>query len=86
MPATTAVARPQSSWHTSLPPLQLPRISRPAGGVPGQTVAVTARDGEVRSFRALVRIDTAVELDYYRNGGILHTVLRTLAAGGGGDR
>ena len=28
-----------------------------------------------------VRIDTPVELDYYRNGGILQTVLRKLLAG-----
>ena len=30
----------------------------------------------MRSFSATVRIDTPVEIDYYRNGGILHTVLR----------
>jgi aconitate hydratase len=29
-------------------------------------------------FSAKVRIDTPVELDYYRNGGILQTVLRKL--------
>ncbi len=28
----------------------------------------------------MVRIDTPVEVDYYRNGGILHTVLRRMAA------
>ena len=45
---------------------------------PLQDVAVTATDegGNVRSFSATVRIDTPVEIDYYRNGGILHTVLR----------
>ena len=45
---------------------------------PLQDVAVTARDedGNVKSFSATVRIDTPVEIDYYRNGGILHTVLR----------
>ena len=31
-----------------------------------------------RSFNAVVRIDTPVELDYYRNGGILQTVLLKL--------
>jgi aconitate hydratase len=36
-------------------------------------------DGSKKSFRALVRIDTPVEIDYYRNGGILPTVLRKLA-------
>jgi len=40
-------------------------------------VTVTA-DG--RSFTAIVRIDTPKEWDYYRHGGILHYVLRQLAA------
>ena len=45
---------------------------------PLQDVRVTATDdrGDLRSFFATVRIDTPVEIDYYRNGGILHTVLR----------
>ena len=45
---------------------------------PLQDVTVTATDdmGNIRSFSATVRIDTPVEIDYYRNGGILHTVLR----------
>ena len=44
---------------------------------PLQDVTVTAvgDDGE-KTFTATVRIDTPVEVDYYRNGGILHTVLR----------
>jgi aconitate hydratase len=43
-------------------------------------VIATADDGSKKEFDALVRIDTPVELEYYRNGGILHTVLRKLAA------
>lgn len=45
---------------------------------PKQILTVTARseNGEVRHFDVLVRIDTAVEVVYYRNGGILQTVLR----------
>ncbi|POQ98547.1 aconitate hydratase [Alkalispirochaeta sphaeroplastigenens] len=48
---------------------------------PGQTVTVTASaDGEKpREFSVLCRIDTPVEVVYYRNGGILPTVLRALA-------
>ena len=47
---------------------------------PRSTVVVkaTAPDGKVTTFDAQVRIDTPVEMDYYRNGGILHTVLRKL--------
>ena len=47
-----------------------------------QTVRVTATrgDGSTRSFDTLCRLDTPVEISYYRNGGILHTVLRNLLA------
>ena len=31
------------------------------------------------TFEAQVRLDTPVEVEYYRNGGILHTVLREMA-------
>ncbi len=48
---------------------------------PGQTVGVVARDpaGTRKTFSVLARVDTAVELEYYRNGGILPTVLRGFA-------
>jgi aconitate hydratase len=49
----------------------------------GRTVAVTARraDGAHLTFNAAVRIDTPQEVRYYQHGGILHYVLRQLAAG-----
>jgi aconitate hydratase len=37
-------------------------------------------DGAIRRVPLIVRIDTIDELDYFRNGGILHYVLRQLAA------
>jgi aconitate hydratase len=43
------------------------------------TVTATKADGTVITFQTLCRIDTPVEVDYYRNGGILHTVLRKMA-------
>jgi aconitate hydratase len=46
------------------------RVTIVAGGV----------SGDVR-FEAMVRLDGGIEVDYYRNGGILPTVLRRLAAG-----
>jgi aconitate hydratase len=51
---------------------------------PRQTLRVVARGtaGEPIEFTATVRIDTPVELEYYRNGGILQTVLRKLLAEG----
>jgi aconitate hydratase len=42
------------------------------------TVKATSANGGVKQFEARVRIDTPVEMDYYRNGGILQTVLRKL--------
>ncbi|MEM9752151.1 MAG: aconitate hydratase AcnA [Planctomycetota bacterium] len=44
------------------------------------TVTATKPDGTSKTFDVLVRIDTPVEVQYYRNGGILHTVLRNMAA------
>ncbi len=45
---------------------------------PGQEVQVRAvkSDGSDVIFTTICRVDTPVEVDYYRNGGILHTVLR----------
>jgi aconitate hydratase len=42
------------------------------------SVRATADDGTVIEFQTRVRIDTPVEMDYYRNGGILQAVLRKL--------
>ena len=42
------------------------------------TVRATAADGTVVEFEGVVRIDTPGEADYYRNGGILQYVLRSL--------
>jgi aconitate hydratase len=45
---------------------------------PGQDIIINAvkPDGTIITFQTTCRIDTPVEVDYYRNGGILHTVLR----------
>ena len=47
---------------------------------PKQQVRVTAKqaDGSVLEFAAVMRLDSKVEINYYRNGGILQTVLRSL--------
>jgi aconitate hydratase len=49
---------------------------------PRQDVSVTIKfaNGDTKEIDALVRIDTADELDYFRHGGILHYVIRKLAA------
>ncbi len=43
-------------------------------------VKITRANGDVLNVETRCRIDTANELDYFRNGGILHYVLRSLVA------
>jgi aconitate hydratase len=43
------------------------------------TVRVSSENGDEKSFRTKVRVDTPKEWEYYNNGGILHYVLRQLA-------
>jgi len=51
-----------------------------AGKTPNTvSVTATAIDGSVKTFQAVVRIDTPGEADYFRHGGILQYVLRSLA-------
>lgn len=50
---------------------------------PQELITVTVREsgGKSRSFQTKCRIDTPVEVQYYRDGGILCTVLKQLAGG-----
>ncbi len=47
---------------------------------PQSEITVKARkaNGQTINFQAIVRLDTTIEVEYYRNGGILHTVLRDM--------
>jgi aconitate hydratase len=52
-----------------------------AGGVsPGQTVTVRVHraDGSEDTFETIVRIDSAIEVEYYRHGGVLQMMLRQM--------
>ena len=51
-----------------------------SGLEPGSEVKVraTGEDGEEREFTTIARVDSPVEVEYLKNGGILHTVLREL--------
>ena len=56
-----------------------------AGGItPGQDVSIRASrdDGSSVDFSVTCRIDNPVEVDYHRNGGVLHTVLRRMLSEG----
>jgi len=44
------------------------------------TVVITRGDGSRQEITATLRIDTPIEVDYYRHGGILPYVLRQLLA------
>jgi aconitate hydratase len=44
------------------------------------TLTITRGDGSKRDVKVLLRIDTPIEVDYYRHGGILPYVLRELVA------
>jgi aconitate hydratase len=54
-------------------------IDSPAEPRQALSVRVKNERGKETLFTVTARIDTAVELEYYRNGGILHTVLRQMA-------
>jgi len=58
--------------------IALPEKLRPRQDV---TVHATRQDGSTFDFTVTARIDTPVEVDYYRNGGILQTVMRNMLAG-----
>ena len=47
----------------------------------GQKVKIvaTSKDGSKKEFHAVSRVDTPVEIDYIKDGGILSTVLKSLA-------
>ena len=46
------------------------------------TIKVSNSQGEVQDIQVRSRLDTQVEIDYYRNGGVLHTVLRRMLKDG----
>ena len=50
---------------------------------PGASLEVHAKreDGTTVQFHATARLDSEVDVEYYRNGGILHTVLRRMSRG-----
>ncbi len=52
-------------------------------GKPGETLSVAVKNagGRRTTFAVTARIDTEIELDYYRNGGILPAVLRQMIRG-----
>jgi aconitate hydratase len=45
------------------------------------TLVIKSADGSVKTVSLILRIDTPIEVDYYKHGGILPFVLRQLLAG-----
>ena len=57
--------------------LRMDEAAKVEGGSKG---TATRADGSKVEFETLCRVDTPVEVEYYRNGGILNTVLRKMMA------
>ena len=57
-------------------------MNPPYKNEPRKIVTVTAEDenGNKKEFKAVCRLDTPVEIDYLKNGGILQTVLRQMVS------
>ena len=71
----------QSAESLGLDGTEVFDVEIPADLKPRQKIAVTAHtlDGGAIEFATTCRVDTPVEVEYYRNGGILNTVLREMA-------
>ena len=59
--------------------IDIPDLSNDLQPRSSVTVTATSADGTTKEFSCVVRIDTSVDLQFYQNGGILHTVLRNLS-------
>lgn len=69
----------QSLGLTGEETIDIPELSNDLQPRSTITVNATSADGSTKSIPCTVRIDTPVEMQYYRNGGILPTVLRNLS-------
>ncbi|MCB1502266.1 MAG: aconitate hydratase, partial [Bauldia sp.] len=78
------VFEPGTSWKSlGLDGREIVTLTGIASGLsPRQTLQaeITLASGETRMVPLICRIDTLDELEYFNNGGILHYVLRRLAA------
>ena len=69
----------QSLGLTGEETIDIPDLSNDLQPRSSVTVTATSPDGTAKKISCIVRIDTPVEMQYYQNGGILHTVLRNLS-------
>jgi aconitate hydratase len=70
----------QSLGLTGLESFAISGIAKDLSPKKKMTVTAAAADGKKTTFTATCRLDTPNEVDYYKHGGILHFVLRQLAA------
>ncbi|MBL8236569.1 MAG: aconitate hydratase AcnA [Bryobacterales bacterium] len=73
-------ANKESLGLTGLEEISVSGVKAAINGNKIATVTATAADGTSKTFSAKVRIDTPMEVEYYRHGGILPFVLGQLAA------
>ena len=69
-------------WELACIVFDIPEINDQLALGAQLTVTAASADGKAVRFPVRVRIDTPVELEYYRNGGILQAVLRKMLAEG----
>ena len=65
-----------TTWNASQIKADNPNATLPSTPI----VVVHRADGSVKETQVLLRIDTPIEVDYYKHGGILPFVLRQLLA------
>ncbi|MEM4236733.1 MAG: hypothetical protein QW823_02920, partial [Candidatus Caldarchaeum sp.] len=56
-------------------------ISEGLTPVKKRTVEAVSDNGEVKKFNVITRLDTKIEVEYYKHGGILQYVLRRIMSG-----
>jgi aconitate hydratase len=61
--------------------VEIPADLKPRQDIKVRATKPAAHGGAPVEFTTVCRIDTPVEVEYYRNGGILHTVLKKMAKG-----
>lgn len=78
--------KPGESWRilglTGFEEYDIEGISNELRPYKEVTVLARSKDGGERVFKAICRLDSQIEIEYYKNGGILQTVLRQMLRGG----
>lgn len=72
---------PESLALTGRETFDIQGISEGLGAHTHLPAVARGEDGKETTFSVVARLDSEIDVEYYRNGGILHTVLRRIASG-----